>query len=163
VVLKCSHSASGYIALCAPPRKCLHSTLKAVPGTWPSMANTMLECSLLQYSISFASTYSCFSFSRLQDFVHALSLTTLSLPVHLSYASWLGPVSAFTNFLAGPSLQTSTEVQDLSHLSCLLFCHFLDFLAVTGHLFPVPAIHSCELSCLSNSVTAVNIYTVLAS
>lgn len=51
--------------------------------TWKlSIYRTMLECSLLQYSISFASTYSCLSFSFLHGIFHALSLTSLSLPVH---------------------------------------------------------------------------------
>lgn len=156
-----------YILAC-PSSQMASSYIKG--STWNlAIYRMMLERSLLQYRISFASTCSCFSFSFLHDFLHALSLTSLSLPAHLSCASWSGPVSCHSLYkqsdsLAGSSFQTSVEVQGLSHLSCLLFCHFLDLSAVTWDLFPVPVIHSCKLnSCLSNPVTAVNIYTVLAS
>lgn len=63
-------------------------------STWKlSIYSMMLECSLLQYCINFASTYSCFSFSFLHSIFHALRLISLSLPVHQFYASWSGPGS----------------------------------------------------------------------
>lgn len=73
--------------------------------------------------------------------------------------SWSGPGSwQFVQTEWLPSLQISAEVQNLSYLSCPLFCHFLGLSAVTEHVLPLPAIHRYEFNnCLSKTI---NIYTV---
>lgn len=159
VVLKCSRSTSGYICLCASPRKWLHPMLKVVSGTCSAIGQRLSAlCFSITSVLLLPVPASLFSVILSMLWAWPPFLCLFISPVPPGRVLSLDGLYKPSDSLAGPSLQTSVEVQDLSHLSCPLFCHFLDVSAVKGHLFPVPAIHSCELSsCLSNPVTAVNI------
>lgn len=138
--------------------------LKAVLGTWPSTGRclSVLSFRIASYLLLHAPA-SLSLFSTILSMVWAWHpfLCLFIAPVPPGQVLSLDSLYKPWGSLAGPSLQTSAEVQHLSHLSCLLFCYFLDLFAVTEHLFPGPAIHSCKLcSCLWNSVTTVNIYSV---
>lgn len=78
-------------------RKRLHPVLKAAPGTWPSIEQCLSDLYFITTSVFLLPTPASFFF--LYDF--ALSLTSLSLPVHLSCASWWGPVSWQSKWLLG--------------------------------------------------------------
>lgn len=115
-----------YLRLHAPPHKWLHLILKSVPGTWPSIGQCLSAlCFSIASVLLLPSPASLLLFSMVLSMLWAGSsfLCLFISPVNPGQVLSLDSLYKPSDSMTGPSLHTSVEVQELSHVSSLLSCH----------------------------------------